>query len=218
MKQARITTELIHENPILSILVLTIPDRRDKFNGLIDELKRQANGYAVEIVSVFDPKKIRIGEKRNIAVRASSGLYLTFIDDDDFVSEDYISEIMFALESSPDCVGFKVKCEWKDLRGEIEKTSNAIISNRYDDWYHNGKEEINGEIFHIRQFHYHKTPVRREIYTKVKAFKSDMVKGEDYDLAKRIKPHLKTERFIDKYLYYYHFQKEPGGVEKRYAR
>jgi len=207
-----------HAIPKLSILILTIPNRAAKLKRLVSFLIKQCKGLEneVEIVTTFDRKQIRIGEKRNIALRASRGNYVTFIDDDDFISDDYVYEILSVLQYGPDCVGFKVKCEMKDIMGKVTEKSNAIISNRYDDWYHDGFEKIGDDLFKYRQFIYHKSPVRREIALQV-GFK-DMVMGEDYEYALRLKPLLKHERFINKYLYYYDFQKEPGGPNKRYAK
>ena len=43
------------------------------------------------------------GEKRNLLLSRAEGKYICFIDDDDDISDDYVSSIMRALEENPDC-------------------------------------------------------------------------------------------------------------------
>jgi len=202
-KNVIITRDIQATDPILSILILTIPNRKEKFNRLISELHRQAAGFPnqVEVISVYDNKTVRIGKKRQMAIEVATGQYIKFIDDDDFIYGGYLMEVIPELQKNPDCIGFKFKCEFRDINGRMEEVSNAIMSNRFDDWYHEGYETINGEIFRYRQMIYHKSPIKSE-YVKEVGFK-DMASGEDYDFAKRIKPYLKN------------FQTEPG---QRYAR
>jgi glycosyltransferase involved in cell wall biosynthesis len=49
---------------------------------------------------------VDIGEARQILLETSTAEYVSFIDDDDQVAPDYVSEIVKALESKPDMVGF----------------------------------------------------------------------------------------------------------------
>jgi len=207
-----------NETPVLSILILTIHTRKKEFRALVDFLSEQAKHFPneVEIISFYDEKEMRIGPKRDLALGKARGLYVQFWDDDDWASDDYFFHMIPALKRNTDGVGFKVKCEMRDINGKVVEKSNAIICNRFADWYHEGTETIGGEVFNYRQFLYHKSPIRRELALRI-GFK-DMRMGEDYDFGKRLKPLIKRSEFINKYLYYYNFRKEPGGPNKRYAR
>ncbi len=93
---------------ILSLLVCTINKRKPLFDLLKLELDKQINdaglhGY-IEIISKCDNCIISIGAKRNLLLNHANGKYLCFVDDDDWIDSEYISIIMSALESDPDCV------------------------------------------------------------------------------------------------------------------
>ena len=42
----------------------------------------------------FDNKKRTIGKKRDEMLKLAQGKYVTFVDDDDRISDDYVDEIM----------------------------------------------------------------------------------------------------------------------------
>jgi glycosyltransferase involved in cell wall biosynthesis len=182
----------------LSILICTIPERYWQFKKLVNHLKgliKMANASeSVEIVYNDKPKgTLTIGGKRNILLNESLGEYVCFIDDDDQVSNDYITEILKAIELNPDCIGFKINC---NMQGKYESAASSI---KYD-W----KENIDGYKY-VRSI-YHKTPVKREI--ALKAMFPDKSFGEDYEYSMRLKPMLKKEVFIEKELYIYNFKYE----------
>ena len=107
----------------LSILVPTVPSRIELFYvKLMKELLRQINPYKneIELIAFFDNKKRSIGKKRQEMINLSQGEYIVFIDDDDRISEDYISQIMTKLAQNPDtdCVVFDSICR---VNGGIEK-------------------------------------------------------------------------------------------------
>ena len=82
--------------PIWSIIVLTTPKRhKTSFPKIIAELTWQAPA-GVEVIGLYDNKSQGLGEKRNSAVAASTGRYISFVDDDDDVSPKYISSVLAA--------------------------------------------------------------------------------------------------------------------------
>lgn len=187
----------------LSILICTIPERYWQFKKLVNHLKgliKMANASeSVEIVYNDKPKgTLTIGGKRNILLNESLGEYVCFIDDDDQVSNDYITEILKAIELNPDCIGFKIHC---NMQGKYESAASSI---KYD-W----KENIDGYKY-VRSI-YHKTPVKREI--ALKAMFPDKSFGEDYEYSMRLKPMLKKEVFIEKELYIYNFKYENPKIK-----
>lgn len=183
----------------LSILICTIKGREDKFQTLLSSIKRQLlidHYNEVELLTKIDNKEISVGAKRQFLLNCAKGDYVVFIDDDDAIADDYIESILKAIEPNPDCIGFKIEC---NMEGKKEK---AIASMIYNDWC----ENIDG--FRYARTIYHKTPVKREIALQI-GFR-DMRFGEDYEYSKRLKRSglLKTEVFIDKYLYFYNYKYE----------
>jgi len=188
--------------PILSVLLPTVVCRAVVFAKLLAEINRQTEGKPVEVLSACDNKEISVGNKRQALLVKSTGGYVVFIDDDDGIAPDYIDSILEALKTNPDCVGFEIDCTFNG--GAVRK---AAASKNFP-W----AENVFG--YQIVRSAYHKTPVKREI-ALLAGFR-DMRFGEDKDYSDRLRPHLKTEVFIKKVLYFYRFVKE-GTSKERYG-
>ena len=115
-----------------SILILSIPSRLCILEPLLNKLLKQIGSRDdVEIVSLLDNKSLHIFEKRNELMRICRGSYLTFLDDDDDVSDDYISTILAAISNNPttDVISFNQTCY---LSGELAKVF-CKIGNPHED-------------------------------------------------------------------------------------
>lgn len=181
----------------LSILIATIPSRAKSFDrvwySLCEQTAiRETNGVSVEVL--FDlSMEYNIGTKRNKLLQRSKGEYIVFIDDDDEISPNYVSLILKAIESKPDCVAI-----------------NGIITT-------NGKDEKKWFIsrnflsWHIKKGVYYRTPnhispVRREL--ALKAGFPEIAHGEDYQYSMRLLPMLKTETYIKQPIYHYKYRND----------
>lgn len=183
--------------PRLSVLIVAIPSRLEKLAPLIRELETQATRSGSEVLALVDNRSQTTGEKRNALVRAARGEYVAFVDDDDTVGSNYLSEITAALktaELSPDVVVFDV---WVD-----DKAAGGRVC-RYDVFYEN--EDREGDF---RRFPNHLMVWRREIVRSV-AFPA-LSHGEGDVWATRVQKryrHLRQHR-IRGSLYTYHFDRE----------
>ena len=175
----------------LSLLICTIPKRKDLFDKLVLELRSQVSLFpdAIEILS--DGGEGRIGAKRQRLLEQAIGDYVAFADDDDWISKDYIRSIMYGIESKPDAVGFM---GWITTNGKHQTNFKISKDCEY-------KTTANGH----ERFNNHLSPVKREIALQI-GYK-DIDYGEDYDYALRLHESglIKTERFISKHLYFYHY-------------
>lgn len=172
---------------ILSILIATIDERREQF---IELKKVFGKTEGVEIVSACDNKEMSIGWKRQTLLEMAKGEYIVFFDDDDWPSPEYITEILKALESKPDCVGFKITYL---KNGNYVGTCIHSLQNK--EW----SQQKNNYLRSVTHFN----PVKRELALKV-GFK-DMRFGEDKEYSDRLTLLCKTEVFIDKYLFDYRY-------------
>jgi glycosyltransferase involved in cell wall biosynthesis len=92
----------------LSILICSvdIEERQIKLKKLISELNRQiSKNYAEEIIEVIvdtDNMNKSVGQKRNDLIEKAQGQFICFIDDDDFITENYLSVILHHLNSGID--------------------------------------------------------------------------------------------------------------------
>lgn len=194
--------------PLLSILIVTIPGRETMFAALIKELVRQreftnkkAFSYLyrrcgkidlTEIIHYFNEEDT-VGQARNILLDRATGKFVVYIDDDDHISENYLVEILSAitLHSDIDCIG---------MRGHIttngEDKRDWVISKDCLKWHEQGRTYMRTPN--------HISPVRAEVAKKIKF--PDIDHGEDYEYSVGILPYLKKEHFIDKQLYHYDYR------------
>lgn len=88
----------------LSILIPTIPDRTRRFlEPLFSRLMAQVgNQKDVEIIALMDNKTMSIGRKKTLLFNMARGKYSCLIDDDDDVSDDFISTLRDTITSDLD--------------------------------------------------------------------------------------------------------------------
>ncbi len=172
----------------LSILICSIEERKNFLDKLLSVLMDQLVDE-LEILVETDNREMTTGAKRNILLERATGDYIAFVDDDDMVSDDYVSKILKAIESNPDCCGM----EGLTFRENTEKGQKFIHSIKYDEWFRIGN------IF--LRCPNHLNPVKRELALQVKF--PDQCYREDYDYSKRLRPLLKTETIVEGPIYYY---------------
>ena len=183
---------------LLSILICTIEKRKEMFLSLIKNFAEQSlllsddkkNSFEV---CVCDAEDISIGEKRNELIALAKGKFVVFVDDDDLVSDDYVSNILTCIEQNPDidCIGIQGKITFD---GANEK--QWFISIDYKVWH-----EYNGIYYRTPS---HISPIRRDIAQMVK-FK-EINHGEDSDFSECIFPLLKKEAKINSDMYFYRYK------------
>lgn len=183
---------------IWSILICSLIKREEQLYSLLKNLYSQiieSNLLTkIEVLVEIDNKEISTGAKRNKLLNRASGKYVSFIDDDDEVSLDYVKEIYDALKASPDCVGFSGYMTWDGT-----KRTRWRLSSKYTDRDVHDKEGL----FYERRVN-HLSPVKREI-ALVKGF-PDKSNAEDKAYSEGIINNISTEIYIEKELYHYKYK------------
>lgn len=185
---------------ILSILILSIPERQNLLLELCNEFYRQIDGYGVKL---FCDDRIGVtkGEKRNYCLQNCTSEYFAFFDDDDWPEPCYIKEVLKGLTHKPDCTSLRGLMTTDGLRPEIFEHSL-----KYPAW----KTDHSNAIVHERTPN-HLNAMRTDIGKQFKFPHTDH--GEDHvwsaqiaeaELANGTKA-LKTEYYIDKIIYNYRF-------------
>lgn len=177
----------------LSILIATMPKRKDSFAKLLSSIDAQTPMNGCIEVLWDDSMDYNVGTKRNKLLERATGDYITYVDDDDHVSKNYVSSILKAIETNPDCVGI---CGVITTNGKNKK--KWYISIDYDNWFEKNK------IYYRTPNHI--SPVKREIALKAKF--PEVSFSEDYDYSIRLKPLLKTEVKIPHEIYHYDYRKK----------
>ena len=119
-----------------SILIPTLVERSDTFNGLMNRLnekyQRICPGLKIEFCVSCDNREKSIGLKRQELLQGAKGKYLSFIDDDDDVTDVYFEDAVECIKG-----GFDT-CR---LRGSMaEYTFTHSIENRLDTPLARGEE------------------------------------------------------------------------------
>ena len=188
-----------------SVLIATLDDRKKQFDMLHTHLMNQIGfNYLqkdVEILVFSDSREYPIGLKRNELINEANGLFTAFVDDDDWVSDDYITSIVGTINSNPDldCIGIKGK-----LVSEAVGNKEFIHSLKYDGYY----EDVN---YYYRPPN-HLNPVRKSLVQNYLFPISNY--GEDFDWAMKLCKNkvFSNEVFIDKILYYYYYEPEKSAT------
>ena len=185
--------------PVLSILIPSLFRRDDLRGSLVKRLLAQGEPYDdIEILSWVDNKKRSIGRKRDDLVQLADGNFLTVLDDDDTISDDYVSELRKAAIENPDVdvIVFDQECHLNDwppfrVRFGVEFENQAAADG--------GGKDITRKPWHLCCW-------RAELAKS--AHFSDCSYGEDADWAKQLWPKIKTQYRIDKILHYYRWSKD----------
>lgn len=176
---------------ILSILIPTLPERKALLQRVCEHLGT-FDLNEVEIVIDNRGKEITTGQKRNELIERARGEYVIQLDDDDFPQGGYISEILNAIKSNPDCVTFN---GWYTEDNGPRINFTIKLGERY--------EARNG---HVYRWPNHLCAMKKTIAQSVK-FPHKTV-GEDYEWSKQIADRklIKTSVHIEKDLYYYDYR------------
>lgn len=184
----------------LSICIVTLPERRQQLDRLIAYIYGQIVRDAPRQVEVIvDDGPGEIGAKRQHLIERALGHYVAHIDDDDWISYDYVKRIVGAITASSyavDCVA---------LSGVITTNGGSATpfhhSIRYREWH------TDGEGVHYRSPN-HLNPCRRDLALKA-GFPVEISHGEDHEFSKRLLPFLSREAvLVGGPLYYYWFRSE----------
>lgn len=179
------------DTPLLSILICSLDSRIGMLSVLLMHLQSQINGRNVEVLTNVDNQQSTTGKKRQELLQRSQGEYVVFVDDDDWVYDYYIDEMLIACASGADCFAIngimttdgQHETKWylsKDFSNEDRREGNETVYYRHTN---------------------HITGVKRSI--ALAAGFPDKSNAEDKHYSDRLV--LKTEYKIEKSMYHYRF-------------
>lgn len=105
--------------PKLSVLIPTITARETEANALFRDLEQRVIGKPVEILMLRDNRFHNLGEKRNQLLRAATGDYITFLDDDDVLLDDYFTLVLEATQSGADVITYDQWIVYDGMEGRV---------------------------------------------------------------------------------------------------
>lgn len=180
----------------LSVLVPTVPRRvGNSFRTIIKKLERQDELYGngqVEILGLYDNKRMKLGDKRNRLLEIASGEYVAFVDDDDEVDDTYINSILGAIMDNQgvDVIHYPIICTMDNGRPKYCEYGLHLD-------YFDSPDYWTGKPTH--------THIWNQSIARQARFPVDKTFGEDLDWVDQVCAYASTEFRIDKVLYYYKF-------------
>lgn len=189
----------------LSILICSLFKRRNYLQRILSIIDKQIKDRNdVECLTNTDDGMKTVGFKRNQLLESAKGDYICFVDDDDLVADDYVSKILNALTTNPDCVGIEGIIT---VNGQNPK--KFIHSLQYTDWY-----EKDGVYYRNPN---HLSPVKRDFALQAK-FPNDKSFGEDKDYSMRLLKYLKTEVYINGPIYFYQYNENSSETKRHQGK
>lgn len=171
---------------LLSIIYCTA---RPKTN--LDRVKKLLPAWA-EIVINRNKGESPLGCYRQDCVNRAKGKYVAVIDDDDDISDDYFDEMKKGIEKGVDCVSIieNVFDDGKFLGLASSGFKNPRLSELYEKYVCN-----------------HKDAIKKELVVGCGGYDVTISRFEDFDLAIRLYPFIKTAHYIDHATYNYQMTK-----------
>ena len=180
----------------LSILIPTLPERKLMFDKLVNKIESQFGDLKAEVV-YNEYIDLSIGEKRNMLLHFAYGEYVAFVDDDDDVSDNYISLLMEGIEKGVDCCSLM---EVYSINGINEGIFEHSI--KYKEWK-TKIPRIDTDDVKYERYPNHLNCIKSSIAKQFKFPEKNF--GEDHDWSKQIHESglIKTEHYIPEVIYYY---------------
>lgn len=155
-----------------SVLIPTIPGRENSLQRLLDSLREKTQRICpelrMEVCLGFDNREKSIGAKRESLLQSAQGKYVSFIDDDDDITDAYIEDLWQMIVGN-----FHVM----RLRGQIQQyTFTHSIANKLTDKMARGEEFLRPPN--------HLNPMMADV-AKLVHF-GDATRGEDLDWTIRM--------------------------------
>lgn len=184
-----------------SVLIPTITGREASLHHLLTSIREKVGRIApdlrVEYCIEFDNREASVGTKRNKLLQAAKGKYMSFIDDDDDITDAYIEDLLAMIRG-----GYQVM----RLRGTIRPyTFTHSIENKLTD------NMARGDVF-VRPPN-HLNPMLSDV-AKLVQF-GNAVRGEDLDWTIRLarSGYLTNEYQSDPSRIHYLYDLRGNGVQ-----
>ena len=181
--------------PTWTILVPTLGQRRNLLQRMLAGLMPQVEAATgrVDVLAYWNNGEVSLADTKQALLNAAAGDYISFVDDDDTVADDYVPSILDALQCRPDYVGLKMQV--------YESGRPFVLSHHslsHGGWMNEGAEYYRRDITCAN-------PMRTDIARTARFDVVDRGQAEDVPWVSQLRAGglLRSEVFIDRVLYHY---------------
>lgn len=176
--------------PTWTILIATLAVRTDRFTRLLAMLLPQTDEYhgAVTVCAYRNNAERPLSHIRAALLDQAESAYVSFVDDDDLVAEDYVAAILPLLDGV-DQVGFRMQ---HYANGVPSKPTYHSL--RYDGWWDDDRGYYR-DVSHLN-------PIRTEIARRVDYRQCEP--PEDVAWADHVRQFVTTEHYVGSCMYHYY--------------
>ena len=191
-------------SPVWTILILTIGERTDSFQRLLNNLLPQVEKVqgAVTVEALWNNGERSLARLRQDMMEYATATYTCFVDDDDQVADDYVAKILPLLDGEVDMIGFAAKA-WLDG----QPYPPVVVSTKHADAWVDTDQTIFRDISVI-------SPIRRELIMQ----HADFCKGVGYEdrvWAAQLRGHIRTEVYLGEVMYFYSASTSDGFTHRK---
>ncbi len=184
--------------PILSILTPSVRGRLRDLGDLMLHIEKQVFAQRrygiVEVLAFTDNHCRSVGAKRQALLDIARGQYVAFVDDDDWIPDDYLDELLPRCASGADVVTFEQDATVNGETGRIIFDATCRID---EPWRANGT---------ARRRPWHVCAWRRDL--AIQGVFTECNYGEDSAWVSQVAPLTKSHLHIPKLLHYYRHSRE----------
>jgi glycosyltransferase involved in cell wall biosynthesis len=182
-----------------NIEVIIINDgSTDQSAQIIDEFTHNLPNSLKQNFIVIDQENQGVSHARNNGIKNANGNYITFIDSDDIIADDYISKILSAVQTSPDLIQFNAYCFFESAPEKNYHLSQPSLSSGL----HKVNDEVLRKIFNENNWFSWLRVYKRELLLN-NPFPTNMTHFEDAFIVSKILTEIKNIFIIKDSIYNY---------------
>lgn len=179
-------------------------------DGSPDECPQICDGYAKKDrrIKVIHKKNAGVSEARNTGIKEANGDFICFVDSDDYLAKNYVSELISEQLRSGSDVVF---CSYfYDANGKIitpTEDLKQLVESKKIELFLSEPNNVMGSICRIL--------VKKEIFQKL-SFCSDLKYCEDFYFVLNLFVYNYKMSYVNKCLYYYVCN--PNSITQKYTK
>lgn len=170
----------------------------DQSAQIIDEFTHNLPNSLKQNFIVIDQENQGVSHARNNGIKNANGNYITFIDSDDIIADDYISKILSAVQTSPDLIQFNAYCFFESAPEKNYHLSQPSLSSGL----HKVNDEVLRNIFNENNWFSWLRVYKRELLLN-NPFPTNMTHFEDAFIVSNILIEIKNIFIIKDSIYNY---------------